>query len=381
MGEVSAFWNAFVLPWVATAAAQRQALDIGDDIMRRAAGEANAVKLAPQWTTPNRIVLDLPALRLRDFSICGTAGVPTLIVAPYALHDAAVADIAVGHSLVATLRSSCAGPLFLVEWKSADVAMRYFSIDTLFEELNVAVDECGGYCNLIGLCQGGWLSFAFAARFPTKVRRLVLAGAPIDIAVEPSMISRAAKLLSRELVEEGIRIGGGLAGGDRLLPVWGYDPDDTDAAASALQIDLPPTNGPRPEAFTSFRSWCRRTLNLPGTYFLQVHEWLFCENRIAAGTFSALGKIVDPKLIRTPLYVLGGSEDELTSPRQALAAGSLVGTPRASITTVMVPCGHLALFMGQRTLAGEWPRIGRWLAAPAVSRGADCEKRLRKISS
>ena len=57
-----------MLPWVATAAAQRQALDMGDEIMRRAAGEARAPKAPPQWTTPNRLVLDLPTMRLREFS-------------------------------------------------------------------------------------------------------------------------------------------------------------------------------------------------------------------------------------------------------------------------------------------------------------------------
>jgi poly(3-hydroxyalkanoate) synthetase len=380
MDRVAAFWAAFMLPWVATAAAQRQALDMGDNIMRHAAGETRAPKAPPQWTTPNRVVLDLPTMRLHEFSDCGTGGVPTLIVAPYALHDAAVADIAAGHSLVATLRSSCSGPLVLIDWKSADIGMQYFSIDTLLEELNVAIDEYGGRCNLIGLCQGGWLSFAFAGRFPAKVQRLVLAGAPIDIAAEPSMVSRAARMLSRELVEEAVRVGGGLVEGDRLLPAWGYDPDDIAAAAAALQIDLPRAGAPLPAVLLSFRSWCRRTLNLPGTFFLQVYEWLFCENRLAAGTFPALGKIVDPKGITAPLYVLAGSEDELTSPGQALAAGSLVGTPRRSIATAVVPCGHLGLFMGQHTLASEWPRIGRWLASPAASPRSERARRPRRFS-
>ena len=370
MDEVVAFWSAFMLPWAASAAVQRQALDIGDEIMRRAAGEAHRAKALPQWTTPNQVILDLPAMRLHEFSGRETGGAPTLIVAPYALHDAAVADIAAGHSLVATLRSTCSGPLVLVDWKSADAGMQHFSTDILFEELNVAIDECGGYCNLIGLCQGGWLSFAFAGRFPAKVRRLVLAGAPIDIAAEPSMISRAAKMVSRQLVEEAIRLGGGLVEGDRLLPVWGYDPDDMAAAAVALQIDLPRAGAPVPDALVRFRSWCLRTLNLPGTFFLQVHEWLFCENRLAAGTFPALGKSVDPKRIRAPLYVLAGSEDVLTSPGQALAATSLVGTPQGSITTAIAPCGHLGLFMGRKTLASEWPRIGRWLSSPAASHGS-----------
>jgi len=47
--------------------------------------------------------------------------------------------------------------------------MRFFSIDTYVADLNVAVDELGGTVNLVGLCQGGWLSLIYAARFPAKV--------------------------------------------------------------------------------------------------------------------------------------------------------------------------------------------------------------------
>jgi pimeloyl-ACP methyl ester carboxylesterase len=52
----------------------------------------------------------------------------------------------------------------------------------LSAELNVVVDEIGGMADLVGLCQGGWMALVYAARFPAKVRKLVLAGASIDIA-------------------------------------------------------------------------------------------------------------------------------------------------------------------------------------------------------
>jgi poly(3-hydroxybutyrate) depolymerase len=33
-------------------------------------------------------------------------------------------------------------------------------------EINVLVDDLGGRMNLIGLCQGDWMSAMYAARFP-----------------------------------------------------------------------------------------------------------------------------------------------------------------------------------------------------------------------
>ena len=128
-------------------------------------------------------------MRLRNFSI-GSDGVATLICAPYALHGATIADFAPDHSVVATLCGSGRSRVFVTDWRSATPEMRYFTIDSYLADLNVAVDQLGPPVDLIGLCQGGWLALVYAARFPTKVRRLVLVGAPIDIAAaESSAIS------------------------------------------------------------------------------------------------------------------------------------------------------------------------------------------------
>jgi hypothetical protein len=97
----------------------------------------------PEWTTPNRVVVDLAALRLRDFSVAQEGPHPALVVAPFALHDAALADLAPGHSLVETLLVDGCSRLFLAEWKSATTETRLHTIDTQLAALNVAVDDTG----------------------------------------------------------------------------------------------------------------------------------------------------------------------------------------------------------------------------------------------
>src|ERR1700686_3271808 len=95
-----------------------------------------------------------------------------------ALHGAAVADLAAGHSLVAALRGAGIERLFMADWRSASAEMRFLGIDECLADLNVLVDHVGGLVDLLGLCQGGWLSLVYAGRFPAKVRKLVMAGAP-----------------------------------------------------------------------------------------------------------------------------------------------------------------------------------------------------------
>ena len=86
--------------------------------------------------------------------------------------------------------------------------------------LNVLIDELGGTVDLIGLCQGGWMGLAYAARFPGKVRKLVLAGAPIDIAAGDSALSRLAQSTPLALFKELVALGGGRMPGRRLLRLW-----------------------------------------------------------------------------------------------------------------------------------------------------------------
>jgi len=309
------------------------------------------------WTTPNQVALELPSMRLRDFSV-GTEGSATLVCAPYALHAATVADFAPGHSLVETLGRGGLSRLFVTDWRSATPETRYFTIDSYLADLNVAVDELGPPVNLIGLCQGGWLALVYAARFPKKVRRLVLVGAPVDIAAAQSPLSRSVAELPLGVFNEWVRLGEGIVHGDRILEFW---PISTCEADRVLQIppDLDPAG--RCELNDRFKKWNAEAIDLPGIFYLQVVNCLFRENQIAEGTFVALGQAIDLKQIRVPIFLLAARDDEIVPADQLFATARLVGTPAEHQEKMVEPCGHLALFLGKAVLEGAWREIARWL--------------------
>lgn len=311
------------------------------------------------WTTPNKIALELPTMRLRNFSI-GSDGVATLICAPYALHGATIADFAPDHSVVATLCGSGRSRVFVTDWRSATPEMRYFTIDSYLADLNVAVDQLGPPVDLIGLCQGGWLALVYAARFPTKVRRLVLVGAPIDIAAAESQLSRLVADVPFSMFDELVRFEEGLIGGERALKAWGLS-GDFHAAEMALQS--PPDADParRRELTDRYRQWYGETVNLPGKFYLQVVKWLFKENRIAEGRFVALGQRVDLMSISAPIFLLAAGNDEIVPAGQLFATAQLVGTPARHLVKMTEPCGHLSLFLGTVVLEEAWRDIARWL--------------------
>jgi poly-beta-hydroxyalkanoate depolymerase len=125
---------------------------------------SNSMFREPRWTTPNRIALELPSMRLREFSAEGD-NIATMVCAPLALHDATLTEFAPDHSLVAALRMAGLRNVFVTDWRSASPEMRFFSIDNYLADLNVVVDELGGCVNLIGVCQGGWMALVYAVDF------------------------------------------------------------------------------------------------------------------------------------------------------------------------------------------------------------------------
>jgi poly(3-hydroxyalkanoate) synthetase len=354
-------WDIWAWPWITATGITRQTLEAFAEPKQSArAGEDTA--LVPAWATENRIELELAALRLRNFSNDAISSHPALVVTPLALHDAAIADLAPGHSLVETLRAHGRRRLFLVEWKSATQETKLDTIDAQLAALNVAVDEIGTAVDLIGLCQGGWLSLLYAARFPAKVRRLVLAGAPIDLTAEKSAVSAHARNIPKAIIQDMIARGNGLVLGQNMLSLWPQAREDQSLTLEALQLDAPPASQNEQAAADAFLRWHRRTLDLPGPYYSQVFDWLFRENRIASGGFVALGQVIDLRKLRCPLFLLAGSKDVVAPPAQIFAAAALVGAKKSDVEMRLAPCGHLALFMGRGTLSTDWPRIAQWLS-------------------
>lgn len=314
-----------------------------------------------EWTTPNAVALQLPSMQLRDFSQADAARQPLLICAPYALHRALIADFAPGHSLVQALQKDGVNRIFVTDWRSATPEMRYLSIDAYLAELNVAIDEIGAPVDLAGLCQGGWLSLAYAARFPGKVRRLVLAGAPVDVST-PSELSKMVAALPQQAFDQMVLQGNGVVSGEHMLRFWNIPFSQRDAEA-ALQRNLGDGSDEARMLLDRFGRWDGEPLDLPGTYYLEVTDRVFRQNLIAEGRFVALGRRIDLAEVRVPVFLLAG-EDDLVVPRdQAFATARLLGTQPAWLERASEPCGHLSLFMGRSVLSHSWRRVARWLQA------------------
>ena len=318
-------------------------------------------ELRPMLATPNTLRLDLRTMALRDYGKPG--GIPTLVDAPHAGHTAMIADYHKGQSLVQTLLDNGIGHVALTDWKSATDDMKDLEIDNYLAEMVVAIDDLGGRVNLVGLCQGGWMSAMIAARFPEKVHSLVLAGAPIDTDAGDGPIKRMVHQSPLSFYRELVALGGGVMKGKFMLQGWKNMHPEQHYIQD--QIDLyehvdDPAYIAKEE---TFESWYENPIDLPGRWYLQAIEQLFMQNRLAKGEFVGLGRKLDLRKITCPTYLLAGAADDITTPEQVLDAAKYIGTPKDRIVQKTVPGGHIGLFMGARTLKEHWPPIALWIAA------------------
>jgi hypothetical protein len=160
------------------------------------------------------------------------------------------------------------------------------------------------------------------------VRRLVLAGAPVDIAAGQSQLSQMTVQLPLAAFEEFVGSQGG-----RVLQIWGTALIADD---SRRVLQLAPEDNSRvaEELQCRFEEWYDLTVDLPGTYYLQVVSWLYQQNRLATGNFVALGRKINLARLYHPIFLLGARDDEVVAPEQLFATANRVGTPKERVVTV-----------------------------------------------
>lgn len=316
----------------------------------------------PGWHTPNRVVREHPAYRVRDFSAAdasrGSAHRPVLIVPPE-VNSSAIADFGPGQSLVRAVLGAGFDRVGAVEWLSATDETRHRDVDDSLDTILDGIEALEGPAHLVGLCQGGWEALMVAALRPERVASLTLVAAPVDFHAGLGTVNLMAQWLPISVYQALVAAGGGVMRGayisqgfDSLLPFERFW-----LKYVTLWNHLDEQGWM--DRFHQLNDWYRCPKDLPGPMYLRAVRELFKENRLIQGRFRAFGRTVDLARVRCPVALVAGSKDHITPAAQVFAARKHVGSRR--ILERLLEAGHVGTFMSHQTLVRDWPGILDWL--------------------
>lgn len=346
-------------------------LDAGLDVARWA--DALLDRERPQWAHPNKVVLEAPIARLRDFSERGgTPVVPTLVVPPQAGHDSCIVDYSRRQSQLQVLKAAGLRRLWSLDWIGATAATRDASIEEHLDVIDAAVERIGAdRLNVVGDCQGGWLATIWAALNPERVNTLTIAGTPIDFhAGEPVIHDYVEALTPIDLAfyRAMVAAGGGVMKGEWMVAGFILIRPESELEK---QVQLLANLGDpqHVERFRTFENWFKWAQDIPGAFYLWIVEHLFLHNRLVRGTLEIRGEAADLSRIEAPVFMLAGAKDHITPPDQVYALADHVSTPARDVRTRLTNGGHLGLFMGGEALREHWPPLMAEVYARSRSHG------------
>lgn len=328
----------------------------------------------PEWSSPHRITLETPLMRLRDFTAEEDERldtVPTLVIPPQAGHSSCIVDFAPSQSQINVIREAGLRRVWSLDWVGGSLATKDATIADYLRDVERAVEIIGGPVNLIGDCQGGWLATIYAALHPGQVNTLTVAGAPIDFHSGEGAVQDWLAFFNQDGSLQAYRRivaahGGVLPGALMLAGFVVMNP--ASEVSRRLQLLTNLDDQKHRDRYRQFDRWYRYTQDINGAFYLWIVEHLFANNELVKGELRVGDRVVRLSDIECPLYLMAGQKDHITPPQQVWALAEHAATPRSDVMRRLTSGGHLGLFMGREALTEHWPVILEDMARRSGSR-------------
>lgn len=319
--------------------------------------------VAAEWYSSNQVVLREHKTALRQFGEVKNKN-PLIIVPPEAGHDSLIVDYGPGQSLVECALNNYDGDVYALEKLPATYKDTSYSIEDAILSLDASAEKIGAPVNIIGFCQGGWQSAIYTALFPEKVKSLTVAAGPIDFHAGDARITEMAKELPLGFYEQMVAMGGGNMPGAFIIqgfmmmnPVDRFLGDD-------LNLFNHGDDAEYAQRHHQFQSWYQRYQSVPGKMYLQIVHQLFQENKLIRNKLVLFDRVVDLKSINQPLVLIGGLNDDITPPDQVIALKKYATSD--TIEQVLLPAGHIGVFMGSDIIKNYWPGILKRISSETI---------------
>jgi poly(3-hydroxybutyrate) depolymerase len=322
------------------------------------------------------IVASTPFCSLMRFRREGAPAQPrVLVAAPLSGHFATL--------LAGTVKSLVRDhDVYLTDWhnmRDVPVAAGPFGFDDYVEHIIRFQEMIGPGGHVLAVCQPCVPVLAAVAvmaerRHPATPLTMTLMAGPIDTRISPTKVNELATAKPLDWFKANLittvpwpNEGAGRAvypGFLQLLAFMSMQPQRHVRAHCDLYDHLANGRDAEAEGIAEFYKEYFAVLDLSAEFYLETVQWIFQENRLAAGTLTYRGAKVDPGLIRrTALLTVEGERDDICAPGQTLAAHDLCTGLRPFMKRhhLQAGVGHYGVFSGKRWDAQVYPIVQNFI--------------------
>ena len=262
--------------------------------------------------------------------------------------------------------------LYVVDWGNPTRADRYLTLDDyILGYLDGCVTEIARRAsvpkiNLLGVCEGGVFTTAFAALEPDRVNTLSLAITPIDFhadMTEGRLGHGFLNIWTRSLTPEDV---------DRMIDANGSLPGEFMGAVfnqmspmrSLLKYNFDMLDVVDDEKrllnWLRMEKWIADRPDHPAEAAKQWLKDLYQQNKLVLNEWELDGRRVDLGNITMPVLNVFAKDDHIIPPATSRAIGPKLGT--TDYTELALPGGHIGVFVGGRSQQLFAPAMATFLA-------------------
>jgi polyhydroxyalkanoate synthase len=290
-----------------------------------------------------------------------TASPPVLLV-PSLVTKSYVFDLRPGSSLVEDLLAA-GHDVFLLDWGIPAPVDAYNGIDAYTDQLLPRAVEVTARTarstevTLFGYCLGGLLSLLSAAGNPDMpIRAIVALATPMKLRdLSPmSTLLAEGRLQPEDMIDET----GNVPASVVMESMRSVKPTAPLTTYANLWQSL--GNEEALAAHNALIGWSNDHIPFPGKAYRELATGYIRGGAPLGGTAPVGGRTVNLADIRCPVLSVIGSRDFLVPPEASEPMGDLL--PNAAFETLVLPAGHVGLFIGRQARTQCVPAIIRWLA-------------------
>ncbi len=293
---------------------------------------------------------------LRDYNPKAKADAPVVLVIPSLINRFDILDLDRGHSFLRTMAARGFRPL-LVDWDIPGAAEKDFALtdyvtQRLFPILDLAAAH--GTVHILGYCMGGLLALALASLRPEQTRTLSLLATPWDFHRPDPLIGEQFLMLAKQMEPQLATLG--------HLPVdviqslfAGLQP--VQAMKKFTDFATLDQDGAEARLFVLIEDWLNDGVPLTANVAREcLNDW-YGENYTAKFEWHIDGKIIDPRVVAKPTYVVAPGRDRIVPPESARPLAKLI--PHAALHEPMA--GHVGMIASHKAPQQVWAPLINWL--------------------